>query len=184
MRTTYLLLIILFAVTSKLSAQQPVDTLVINQEYALSKKRAKVVNKGTVIINNIDSLHLVNQIRFRHYEEIRSLLNQDVDKELENIVLKYERILQENDLLFDQLEEKCADQSQLFQKTIDELKTTLNETDKTLTLSQKSLENANKSIELSLEQVRLSQSRRFWKNFGFIGGGIGIGLLAGILIAN
>ncbi|SNR16751.1 hypothetical protein [Tenacibaculum jejuense] len=181
-----LIITILLSVFNTVYAQKKVkDTIVIGKEYARSRKLPITVNKGTVIINQIDSLHLVNQIRFHYYEELRKeLFKNDFGKDIENIVLKYERIVEENNELFDQLEQKSKAQSDLFKKTISELKKSLDETDRTLNLTQKSLDNANTSIELSMRQIESAQRRQFWKNFGFIGGGIGMGLLLGLLIAN
>ncbi len=176
--------ILSFLIIGNLFAQKPLDTLVIEKEYIHSRKAPLKVGKGTFIINKVDSLYLVNQIRFNYYEELRQLVKDDVDKDVENIVLKYEQIVKENDFLFDQLELKCKSQSALYQKTIDELKLSLNETDRTLDLSQRSLENANNAIDLSIKQISSAQKKQFWKNFGLIGGGVSIGLIVGLLIAN
>jgi len=183
MKLLNLLLITLITI-STINAQEPTDTITIDKEYARSRKLPLKVGKGTIIINKADTLHLVNQIRFNYYEELRELVKDDVDKDIENIVLKYEKILKENDFLFEQLEAKSKEQSALYTKTIGELRKSLDETDRTLDLSQKSLQNANAAMELSLKQVTISQKKQFWKNFGFIGGGISIGLITGLLLAN
>ncbi len=184
-KIVFLLLFLLIPFTSILGQEKEKDTIIIGKEYARSRKLPRTAKKGTIIINQIDSLYLVNQIRFHYYEELRKeLFKNDFGKDIENIVLKYERIVEENNDLFDQLELKSKAQSDLFQKTINELKSSLDETDRTLSLTQKSLNNANTSLELSMKQIEASQRRQFWKNFGLIGGGIGIGLLVGLLIAN
>lgn len=177
-------LLIFLAFASNINAQEPIDTLVINKEYARSRKTPLKVGSGTIIINKADTLHLVNQIRFSYYQELRELVKGSLDKDIENMVLKYEKILKENDFLFDQLESKSKAQSALYLKTIDQFKTSLDETDRTLDLTQKSLENANNSIDLSLKQISSAQKKQFWKNFGLIGGGVSIGLITGLLLAN
>ncbi|WP_442265739.1 hypothetical protein ACSIGC_15775 [Tenacibaculum sp. ZS6-P6] len=184
-KLTFIISLILSTFSSVYAQNKVKDTITIGKEYARSRKLPITVNKGTVIINQIDSLHLVNQIRFHYYEELRKeLFKNDFGKDIENIVLKYERIVEENNNLFNQLELKSKTQSDLFQKTINELKLSLDETDRTLSLTQKSLDNANTSLELSMKQIESAQRRQFWKNFGLIGGGIGMGLLLGLLIAN
>ena len=183
MKQNYLLMLLL-VFSSSIYAQEPLDTIVINKEYARSKKLPLKVPGGTFIINKADTLHLVNQIRFNYYQELRELVKDDVGKDIENIVLKYEKILKENDFLFDQLELKSKSQSTLYLKTIGDLKMSLNETDRTLDLSQKSLENANTAIALSLQQISSAQRKQIWKNLGLIGGGVSIGLIAGLLLAN
>ncbi len=184
MKFNCLLIASLVCGISFLYAQETRDSIFIPQEYARSKKAPLTVESGTVIVNEADKLYLVNEIRHNYYEELRQLVNSNVDEDIESIVLKYEKILKENDLLFDSLEEKCKEQSVLYKNTIDDLKLSLNDTSKILDLSQKSLENANSSIELGLKQISYSRKKRFWNSLGFIGGGVSIGLIAGILIAN
>lgn len=184
-KLTLLIFITLLTFNNSYSQKKNKDTITIGKEYARSRKLPVTVNKGTVVINNIDSLHLVNQIRFNYYEELRrELFKNDFGKDIENIVLKYERIIEENNELFNQLEEKSKTQSNLYITTISELKASLKETERTLNLTQQSLNNANTSLELSMKQIKSAQRRQFWKNFGLIGGGIGAGLLIGLLIAN
>lgn len=183
MKTKYLLLLFLF-VTSINMAQTKLDTIIVEKSYARSKKRPLKVGTGVIIINNSDSLYLVNQIRYNYYQELRKLVNDNIDKDIENIVLKYEKILKEDDVLFNQLEIKCKEQAELYEESIADLKKSLSETDRTLNLTQKSLDNANTAIELGIKQISNSQKKRFWKNFGLIGGGVSIGLIVGLLIAN
>jgi len=184
MNTNRLLLFLLLIMSNWVFSQEPRDTITIGEEYSRSKKAPLMVVEGTVILNKADKLYLVNDIRYNYYEELRELVKDNVDKDVEDIVLKYEKILKENDVLFESLEAKCKEQSQLYEKTIGDLKVSLDDADKILSLSQKSLENANNSIELGLKQIKYSQRKQFWRNFGFVGGGIGLGLIGGILLAN
>ncbi len=175
--------IIVLAITTQAQNQQK-DTLIINEEYANSKKTPIVVNKGTVVISNIDNLHLVNQLRYNFYEELRTIVRDSIDKDIENIVLKYEKILKENDALFNILEDKCNQQSSLYKKSTEGIKLSLTELENTLNLTQQSLESANKSLDLANQQLKESKKKQFWKKFGLIGSGVGIGLLTGILLTN
>lgn len=183
MRQTYFL-VVLFVLTSNLYGQQPKDTIVIDKAYASSRKVPLTVGKGSVILNHTNKLYLVNELRFNYYEELRLLVKDSIDKDIESVFLKYEKRLIENDLLFDQLELKCKSQSDLYQTTTDALRTSFTEVSKTLNLTKKSLDNANKSIDLGLEQISKSRKRQFWSNFGLIGGSIGVGLITGLILSN
>lgn len=184
MKKTHLLITFLLLITTVINAQNQTDTLVVLKKYARSKKLPLKIGPGTFVINKADTLYLVNQIRFNYYQELRELVKTDVGKDIENIVLKYEKIVKENDFLFDQLAEKNKQQTALYLNTIANLKTSLNETDRTLSLSQKSLKNANTAIALSLQQISSAQKKQIWKNLGLIGGGVSIGLIAGLLLVN
>ncbi len=181
MKKKYLLLSLLF-LTLDLSAQ--LDTIVVNKNYELSRKFPLIAGSGTVVITHADSIYLFNKIRFEHYQELRQLVRDSIGEEIEDIVLKYEKILTENDMLFAQLEKKCREQSELYEESIVELKKSLNNLDVNLDLTHRSLENANKSLELGLEQIKQSQKKRTWQNIGILGGGICLGLITGLLLAN
>jgi len=183
MKRAYILLtLILFSIS--LSAQINSDTLIIKKDYERTTKSPQIADSGTVIINLSDTLYLVNSLRYQYYEELRGLVRDSIGQDIEKIVLKYEKIITENDFLFFQLEEQCREQSKLYERSIKDMKTSLTEIERNLDLTQRSLENANKSIELGLKQISESQKKKIWQNIGIFGGGVSIGLVACLLFVN
>ena len=176
------ILVVLSVMCKLLVAQTTADTIVIGVDYERSKAAPILIDSGKVVMNNINQLYLVNQLRFDFYEELRSIVRDSIDKNIESIVLKYEKILTENDLLFDQLETKCTEQSSMYRESTEQIKKSVLEIEFTLELTQQSLENANKSLEISMQQLSASRKSRFWNKLELLGGGIGIGLLTGIIL--
>jgi len=173
----------LLIITTIFYAQTKTDTLTISSDYALSKKKPLLVNKNTVIINTIDSLYLVNNIRLSYYEKLRTIVNSNIDKDIEQMILQYESQLNDNNQLFNQLEKKCKSQSQLYEQTISELKISLEKANTDLKRSQEALTNADSAIDTGLTEISKSKRKRFWKTLGLFGGGATIGLLTGFVLA-
>ena len=164
-------------------AQTPTDTIRIDRSYERSKARPTVAPRHSLIINDSDSLFLVNSIRFHYYEELRSLLSDSTDYAMAEVILKYERVLKENDLQYELLAKQCEEQSAFYDRSLEDIRSSLTLTDNTLQLTQQSLQSASGSLQEANEMIRSSRGRTFWDKLSIAGGGVGLGLLIGVLVA-
>jgi len=160
------------------------DTLLVSQSYANSKKKPLRVGSNTLVINKIDSLYLLNKARFHYYEDLKKVVNGNLSSEIENIVFNYEKIINDNNESFAQLEAKNKEQSILYEKNIDHINETLTTTETSLKEAQLKLVNTDNLLQETNEKLKKSKRKRLLRNFEFLGSGIGVGLLVGLLLGN
>ncbi|WP_020567703.1 hypothetical protein [Neolewinella persica] len=180
----YIIITLLLFVNLDLASQSYNDTITIGPQYDTLMSSPIEIGKGTVVLSQANRIYLVNGLRYKFYEEIRGALNNKNIPNLDDIVLKYEKILNENDVLFSLLEAKSIEQSRLYNKSSESMKASLTNLESTLDLTQRSLASANKSLDLSLSQIDKSRKASFWKKIDMLGTGLAVGVLVGLLITN
>ena len=158
------------------------DTLIIEKCYEENYTKPIIVKSGEMVINNTDSLHLVNNLRFRYYEKLRKYLNDSLDLTNDYIIIQYENLLKSNRIKYLSLLENCDSTSAFFNRFISDTDSTLNLTSKSLKLSQQSLQNAMLSLNEANELLEQERGIQFWNKFTLGIGGVGLGILIGLLV--
>lgn len=165
-----------------LFGQFETDTIKIEQSYELTKSKPIKIQSGQIVISQANNIYLVNELRFNYYEQLRSILSDSIDFAMDDLILKYEKALKDNDYQYNLLLNNCEEQSRLYQKHTEEVKSSIALTSNTLILTQQSLTNANQSIKEANELMRASKAQRTWQKIGIAGGGVAIGLVLGLLV--
>jgi len=157
------------------------DTVTVEKCYEETYDIPIIVNNNVVVINNSDSLHLINNLRFRYYEKLRKVLDDSLELKNEYILLQYENLLKGNVRQYNTLLENCDSSSNLFNRFMVETDSALKITSKSLELSEQSLENTMLSLKEAKELLEQERGIQFWDKLTIGIGGVGLGILIGIL---
>ena len=176
--TTFLL--VFFALHS--FAQSHQDTITIDDDYTRIRSKPVVLHDGTIVLVKTDSIYLINGVRYRFYESLRSLLNDSIDFKMERLILTYEKSLMESDRIFKGLLKNCTENYAITESILKQTKTSLAATQATLELSQESLLAANSSLEDANEKLRKIKGNNLLNSILIGAGGVGAGLLIGALV--
>lgn len=160
-----------------------VDTIFVERSYTNSTEKPKLINANSIVYNNADSVYLVNKIRYQYYERLKAFVDNNDNFNANEVIIKYERLLKENEAAYNRLLENCEKSKQLTDNFVNETEKSLALTNATLDQTQISLENANESLEQANKLLKKSNKKRIWSGLSAGFGGLGIGLLVGILVA-
>ncbi|MCQ0111986.1 hypothetical protein SAMN04487906_0748 [Zhouia amylolytica] len=182
MRINYYLSILIMLSFYVSMAQSNSDTLIIKSDYAKSYNQPILATKGTIIINQIDSLHLVNNIRLKHYEEIRSVLGDSLDLKLNTILLRYENVIRENDSEYNKLLESYNKLALINKEYIKRTDTSLQVTAAHLDTLNTSLVKTDKHLTKTKKMLKKNKRSQTWQKLGIGFGGVALGILLGIFL--
>lgn len=158
------------------------DTLIVDKSYENSYKKPILAKYGTIIINQTDSLYLVNDLRFRYYEKLRMTLKDSLEITLDDIIFKYEKLIKENETAYNNLLENCNQTGLLNQEIITNTETSLDKTIRNIDSTLVSIEKANQSLDKTEKLLKKSKNKQNAGKLTFGIGGIAIGFFIGILL--
>lgn len=153
------------------------QSLVISKQYQFSLEKPILVKAGNTVLFQADSIYLINSGRLKFYEDLRKLLNKDLD--CSNIINTYENSIINNNNILNELLANSLNSKKIIEET-------LLETSKSLTvLNQKLKENdivlfkTKEELKQLKKQLKKDKIKRTF-SFGTIGI---IGIATGILIS-
>ena len=164
------------------------DTLRFPKGYATSTKLIKIAPDQILTIDNkcdtkyCDSLYIFNKKKYKKYQFYKSYIANDKKLNLlKNVSEEYEQTIQEQKKAYSELDSLYDQQAQLHERQMAEVKKVLETSKNSIQLMRNSMESANESIEISQRLLKEKRRKSFFDKLGFLGGGVGIGVLIGLL---
>ncbi|WP_194767501.1 hypothetical protein [Tamlana sp. I1] len=161
------------------------DTTTIYSGYSTELEKPIVINGFTFMKNSADvKLYVFNEQSYNHFQELRKFLKENSSFKTHDIIEELNNTIAKNHYLYTNLSKKCKAQQLLFNETTNDFEQHLNTLEQTVNLTQNSLIQANTTLEIATEELKAYRKKQFWKNFGYVGGGVAAGLIMGFLMAN
>ncbi len=185
--TTILLIwVCLCFVTIKIDAQ----TYQINAEYDASADTVKQFGKGDILVINYDSVYLLNQMQFRHYQLLMELkvavtkdntnmqtLFQDMIKAINKDLAKLNTLnkeMKKNADATSAVGKKLAD---VTLKNVEHADSLLVAVNQRLKIAENRVDTADAHLEKANKLIEQERKQRFWRNLKWGAIGLGIGIL-------
>jgi len=173
-------LILAFFIVCSLAAQREI----VIQESGCAQMRPKQILKGkTQIDSGCDTLFLLSKATVKFMEQAikDGRVIDDVSNNLQDTLIQDLRFALDS---YEKIHEAYQQLSGESQEFLQETNRSLDGVNDALAQANKFAEIANENIAAATELIQKEQRNRFWKDLGKIGGGIVVGGVIGILIAN
>ena len=148
-------------------------------------KKALLFFKSDTIALDCDSVYLMNKATYAFFMLIyQNLFSNDLDLVCSNLLQSYEERLQQSHETYQKLLANCKETEKVSFDMMNDTRKSLESTQKTLDYTQLTLDQTLQTLESANKYMKKERSKSIFEKVLLGVGGLGIGLVIGVLIAN
>jgi hypothetical protein len=180
-----LVFILLTASFTSMAQDDSTKVVTLSDTFCISNQKPLMFLPGTKMYSLCDTLYIINKHRYQLYEKAADIIR---DKKYVNtcnmLIQNYEERLEAQNKAFYKLYGDYIKLTNLSQKTISETKNSLIQVNNTITSAQNNIVVVDKKMDELTKTINHQRKQAFMDKILYGIGGIAVGVLGGLLIAN
>jgi hypothetical protein len=181
-------ILILLLLTISLKSQGQDDsgkTIVLSDTFCFSNRKPLPFLAGTNIYSQCDTLYIINKHRYVLYEKAADVIREKKYVNACNVLIQnYEDRLQAQNKAFYKLYDNYIKLDSVSQKTISDTKNSLILVNNTIASAQNNIVVVDKKMDDLKKTINEQRRKSFFDKILYGLGGIAVGILGGLIIAN
>ncbi len=181
-------IIFLLLLTSSLSTMAQDDStkmVTLSDTFCISNQKPFMLLPGTKVYSLCDTLYIINKHRYMLYEKAADIIRDKKYVNVCNLLLQnYEERLETQNKAFHKLYADYIKLTNISQRTISETKSSLIQVNNTITSAQNNIVTVDKKMDELTKTVNKQRKQSFIDKILYGIGGIAVGAIGGLLIAN
>jgi hypothetical protein len=177
-----------FFIIFSLNASAQVDTskvYILSDTFCFSNKKPLPFTAGSRILIGCDTAYVINKHRYMLYEKAADVIRERKYVNACNVLIQnYEERIEDQNKAFNQLYQNYIKLDSVSQKTIIETKNSLVQVNVTLAKTQNDIIVVDKKMDDIKKTINKQRAQSFFDKIIYGTGGLAVGILVGLLIAN
>jgi hypothetical protein len=157
--------------------------IVLGDTFCVSRKTPIAYTYGSLIRIDCDTVYVINKARFGLYEKARkTVINNNYSNAQRELAENYEQALAEQDKAFRELFDRYQRLDSSYQLTITTTRSSILAVNENLNAARQTVDAANKNLAEVNKIIAAARRRNFLDKVLYGMGGVGIGVIAGVLL--
>jgi len=154
----------------------------ISADYYNSYKSPILLLKGDTIVNQCDTLYIINNLRYSFYKQLHNQILIDSLSLLRDIIKSWENNVEQQKLIYEKLKENINNNDLIIEDLIKSNKQEVERIQKSIVKIEKDLHRSIKSLGKASNKIQKTKNN-FWRDkFIIFSSGALIGISIGLLI--
>ncbi len=188
MKKITIILLLLSSLHSAAQIDDPKDPqgiIILSDTFCFSNNKPTPYLSGTKLTIQCDSVYIINKHRYILYEKAADIIRKKEYVNTCNVLIKnYEERLQAQNKAFDNLYKKYIQLDSISQRTISDTQNSLIQVSNTITAAQSNIVVVDKKMDNLTSTIKEQRKKSFFDKIWFGAGGIAVGIIGGLIIAN
>jgi hypothetical protein len=166
-------------------AQDDSKTIVLNDTFCFFSHKPLPFTAGTKIYSQCDTMYIINKHRYVLYEKAADVIREKKYVNACNVLIQnYEDRLQAQNKAFNQLYNNYIKLDSVSQRTISDTKNSLIQVNNTIASAQNNIVVVDKKMDDLKKTINQQRRQSFFDKILYGLGGVAVGILGGLIIAN
>ena len=181
-----IIIVILLIVSQRAIAQiDSTGIIMLSDTFCFSNQKPLPFLNGSTISTLCDTLFIINKHRFTLYEKAAGIIREKKYINACNVLIQnYEERLQSQNMAFSKLYNDYIALDSVSQKTIIETKNSLIQVNNTISSAETNIKIVDQKMDKLRDTIKEERKKSFFDKIGYAIGGIAVGVLGGLIIAN